>query len=382
MNNINSPIQFISILRQGVGYWNQWRDDNPEIRPRLADIDLSAMDLSGVDFVNADLRRSNLNHTILREADLRGANLISADLRHADLSKANLKKARLQKAQLSGAKLESVYARSADMTKVVACDTNFYKAYLRGVEFIEADLRRAILRRSVLRGATLTSANMQQTDLREVNLVGANLHGADISEAWAYGISTWDTALDGIKQEDILISRQEQPTITVDNLEVAQFIHLLINGRKLRDALDTINSKVVLILGRFTTERKAVLDAIRKEMRQRDFVPLIFDFDKPSTRDTLETISTLAHIARFVIADLTEAKSVLQELQAIVPNLPSVPVQPILAEYDALPGMIDHFQNRRNVNFLPVYRYQDTASLLANIEDAVMRPAEQYLAGG
>ena len=85
---------------------------------------------------------------------------------------------------------------------------------------------------------------------------------------------------------------------------------------------NALTSKVVLILGRFTPERKVVLDAIREELRRRHYLPVLFDFVKP-------TISTLAHMARFVIADLTDAKSVLQELQAIVPLSPSVPVQPL-----------------------------------------------------
>jgi hypothetical protein len=73
------------------------------------------------------------------------------------------------------------------------------------------------------------------------------------------------------------------------------------------------------ILGRFTPDRKAVLDAIREELRGRGYVPILFDFDRPN-QTTDETISTLAGMARFVIADLTDAKSVLQELRGRQPT--------------------------------------------------------------
>jgi hypothetical protein len=45
------------------------------------------------------------------------------------------------------------------------------------------------------------------------------------------------------------------PEITVDNIEVAQFIYLLLHNQKIRDVIDTITSKVVLILGRFSEKR-------------------------------------------------------------------------------------------------------------------------------
>jgi hypothetical protein len=71
------------------------------------------------------------------------------------------------------------------------------------------------------------------------------------------------------QQSGLVISKPGEPTITVDHLEVVQFIYLLLDNEKIREVIDTITSKAVLILGRFTSERKAVLDAIRNELHHR-----------------------------------------------------------------------------------------------------------------
>ena len=87
-----------------------------------------------------------------------------------------------------------------------------------------------------------------------------------------------------------------------------------------------------------------ILDAIQDELRKRDYLPVLFDFDKPTTRDITETVSILAHIARFVIADITDARSIPQELMQIVPALPSVPIQPLLLASQNEYGMFEHFK--------------------------------------
>jgi hypothetical protein len=44
----------------------------------------------------------------------------------------------------------------------------------------------------------------------------------------------------------------------------------------------------VLILGRFTPERKPMLDALREELRKpgRGYVPVVFDFEKSQGQTT------------------------------------------------------------------------------------------------
>src|SRR5690606_6706595 len=116
-----------------------------------------------------------------------------------------------------------------------------------------------------------------------------------------------------------------------DNIEVAQFVYLMLNNPKIKGAIDTVCRKGVLILGRFTRERKAVLDALRAELRRRGFVPMVFDFERPVDRDFTETVKTLAGLSRFIIADITNPKSSPLELQATVPDY-MIPFVPIIEE--------------------------------------------------
>jgi len=129
----------------------------------------------------------------------------------------------------------------------------------------------------------------------------------------------------------------------------------------------------VLILGLFTDERKAILDALRDELRKRDYLPILFDFAVPATRNITETVSLLARMARFIIADLTDPSSIPKELEAIVPQL-AVSVQPLLEGASRPYAMFRDYWKYEWV--LPVYRYEGLEALLATLADRVIDPAE------
>lgn len=289
-----------------------------------------------LDFVNlskADLRKANfqgasLIQTELREAKLQGANLIAADL-----TGANLKKAELQKAELNGARLNQA---------------NF-------------------------EGSDLREAKIQHAGLVETNFKRANLTGCSV-----YGISVWNLKVNNQTiQSDLIITPRYEPVVTVDNIEVAQFIYLLLKNENIRSVIDTIGKKGVLIIGRFTEERKAILHAIRDELRNRyDYLPIMFEFDPLSTEPTIKTLSTLAHLSRFVIADLTDAKSILQELTKILHDLPTLPVQPIIHETAELPPMADSFLIMQST--LELYTYSTKVKLITDLPNKVLTPADDH----
>ena len=357
--------EHLKILKQGVDVWNKWRKEK-DLIPELDDADLRGMELKGANFSWAELSRTNLF-----DANLEGANLREAYLSHAELINTNLSRTNLRGANLSWSTFIFTDLYRAKLNEAI-----LIRADLRYANLTKANLSEANLSEAILNNAILIKANLTKANLNSVSLVETNLEGADLSGSKVYGISAWNLKTNGeTTQLSLVITQENEPVITVDNLEVAQFMYLLLNNRKIRHVIDTITSKVVLVLGRFTDERKAVLDAIRDELRRRDYLPVVFDFNKPASRDLTETISTLAHMARFIIADITDAKSIPQELQAVVPNLPSVPIQPLLLGSSTEYGMFEHF--RRYQWVLPICRYDDPKELIQSIQTKVIAPAEE-----
>ena len=142
----------------------------------------------------------------------------------------------------------------------------------------DAVLRKVNLTGAYLSDTNLSSADLSEADLSQVTLVQANLQKARLCRCRVYGISVWDTILEGSEQSNLIITSEEQPAITTDNLRIAQFLYLLLHNEEIRGVIDTISAKVVLILGRFTPKRKRVLDAIRDELRRHDYLPVLLDF--------------------------------------------------------------------------------------------------------
>jgi uncharacterized protein YjbI with pentapeptide repeats len=321
----------------------------------MSETNLAEADLSDAEISGTDLQGSNLTGSNLSRADLTGARTLDPA---SSLAHANLSGAKLIDAKLAGVNLTATNLSRADLTS--------------------ADLRGANLQLAELIDAKLTGADMTDADLTRTRILGSSLENAVLVGCRIYGIAAWDVRLEGARQSNLVITPAGETSVTVDDIELGQFIYLLLYNPNVRRIIDTITSRVVLLLGRFSAERKPALDALRHALRQHGYSPVLFDFEKPSSRDLTETISTLAHMARFVIADITEARSIPQELAMIVPGLPSVPVQPLLLRGEQEYAMFEHYLRYPWV--LPVYEYDSVDGLLESIDEKVIEPVEDVLA--
>jgi hypothetical protein len=319
----------VEILKKGVDVWNQWRKDNPREEIDLQKADFYGASLNGVDLSNANLQEVFFERSDLSLSDLRGANLSRGNLMFSSLYNADLTSANLKHAMLFG----------ADLT--------------------EADLTECNLVGSILGAATF---------------LHTAVNGAKISGSWVYGVNVWDLKGDFAEQQNLVITQKDQPIITVDNIEVAQFIYLILNYKKIREVINSLTSKAVLILGRFSIPgRKDILDALRDKLREYDLLPIVFDFDRPLDKDFTETIKTLASLSYFVIADVTNPKSSPLELQATVPDY-QIPFVPIIQEGERPFSMMVDLQKKYDW-VLKTVSYDSQETLLRVLKPLIIDPA-------
>jgi hypothetical protein len=99
------------------------------------------------------------------------------------------------------------------------------EAELDGVDLSEANLSGAYLFRAKLSGANLSRADLTDATLTRSALVETNLTGTTLTGCSIYGISAWSLKLEGATQHNLNVSPYGEPTVMVDNLEVAQFVY-------------------------------------------------------------------------------------------------------------------------------------------------------------
>jgi uncharacterized protein YjbI with pentapeptide repeats len=225
--------EHLKILEDGVYAWNEWRKNNPHIKPdlkgvRLHKIDLQGINLEGATLLKADLQEVNLIGAKLKGADLRGvrlnksklgrvdlsgrdlkdANFFEANLKNANLSGANLSGAVIQGANLLNANLSRVDLRGNDLSFTAFTGANLSRTNLSGRDLSGKSFKQVIfvganLDRVNLSGTKLNESDFRQASLKETSLINSRLDGANLTDACLWETQRTGWSIKGVICESV-----------------------------------------------------------------------------------------------------------------------------------------------------------------------------------
>lgn len=229
-------------------------------------------------------------------------------------------------ADLSRLLIMNAFAEGLNLRGAVITNTVFEEGDFSRADFSEATFRNTRFNKTILTNAKFDGATFVNCNLNRANLVGASFRVKEITEAVVYGIAAWDLATDGnIKQSKLVIEHTYEfysdlvaagrVPLMVDDIELAQFVYFLSNHKRMLELLNTLGTRVVLLLGAFKNGLDR-LYSIRDSLIRRRYMPMIFDFARPDSLNLTETAVAMAGLAKFVVADLS-GPSVPAELAAI-----------------------------------------------------------------
>ena len=301
------------IVMQGAAVWNTWREQNPD---RVSFVKPHWYDCPGRGGVQ-----------------MKGRNRL------------NFSQMNLSYVSIHGAFAEGLNLRNSRFE-----NSNFSDGDFSGADFDGAIFRNTTFSKTILTRASFDNATFVNCNLNRVSLVGASFRVKEITETVIYGIAAWDMATsDEMKQSKLVIEQTHEfysdliqrghIPMMVDDIELAQFVYYLSNHKKMRDALNILNEKGVLLLGQFKGGGLDRLYTIRDWLQRKGYMAMIFDFERPDNLSLTETVVTMAGLSKFIVVDLS-GSSVPAELQAILTQIK----KPILAfgdPYALFPDLAD-----------------------------------------
>ena len=204
----------VEILKRknGVAVWNKWREDHPNVIPKLNNLNamrhklyvvdyrfarFKVVNFNGINFINADLFQANLSKILLRNANLSGANLKFTVLTESQMKSAVLKGAILEGADLSSSDLTGANLDEIRINNVKLTGANLTETYMRNSELNFADFCNSKLNRADLSGSELFNVSFVGADLRQAKLNRAKLINAKLTGAKLFGIQPYELRLDG-----------------------------------------------------------------------------------------------------------------------------------------------------------------------------------------
>jgi len=203
-------IDYIAEIRRGSESWNDFRKTVNGAKPILRNINFATQfpnqsnvynlpELENFNFSNCDFHSSSFRNGSYINCVFDFSSINFSDLVDAYFYNCTFKNSSLRVSKIGSAHFINCNFENSDLSYCSAEKTDF------------------------------TGSVFKNTRLEYIRFVKCNFSDTKINYCFFYGTSTWDIIADDSIQQDIVITSNDDNLITVDNIELAQFIYLLPN---------------------------------------------------------------------------------------------------------------------------------------------------------
>lgn len=199
--------EYLNKLKNSIKEWNKWRVENPKISPSLRNIDFAS------EFPN--------KNEIYDLPSFEGGNFSNIDLHGASLRNGFFINCSFDGSRINFADLVDGYFQSCSFRNVCMCVTKIGSATFNNCIFEDSDLSYCSAEETSFMGSEFINTKLENVSFVSNNFTDTKLIGCSV-----YGISSWDLNLENSTQQNLIITKEDQPIITVDNIELAQFLYL------------------------------------------------------------------------------------------------------------------------------------------------------------
>lgn len=346
------------LMSKGEVSWNRWINELTRNRPTIEAYSYERVGKSTIKHISFKI--AEFPTLELESISLSNYNFSRLKICNSKFSRIIFENCIFFKTQLDYSQFVNCKFINCNFTNCSLLGSNLNFSIFIKCNFSNGNLSKSENYKTYFEKCTFVSVNLMWSRLIETKFQNSTLFNVKI-----YGASIWEPIVIDSTIKDLIITKKKQSEIKVDDLEIAQFLYMFISNEKIRNIITSLTSKVVLILGRFTNERLEILEGIKKRLTELGFIPVLFTFSPSPNRDITETIQLIANISKLVIADITDPKSIPQELSHIIPNHPSLPVQPIMVKGTMEYGMYEHWKRYSWVK--DVFEYRNINHLINDL---------------
>jgi hypothetical protein len=182
--------QHVEKLCEGIRNWNEWREQNPEIKPDLSGLDLTQRKIRDAISTNShgayyQVVEIKLSDTNLKNAVLKSVFFESSDLRGADLSGAQAQDCRFESCLL-GEPESAIDERMREVNNLTRTDETFYRS--RACTMNQTRIFGASFNKSSLCYVDLTTVFVdEKTSLEQVGVINTKISRSVIEQLRDYG---------------------------------------------------------------------------------------------------------------------------------------------------------------------------------------------------